>query len=651
MNQSGTERKLKFYGLSDHGTFFEVKRVMENLDNFDENKTNYTLTEIIELHNVLQFVEHGVFTTDSTEERRTFYKSLSPKINKAVSLFFNALDESSVASVITEVDYNYRQDLILLLTKHKVHERVSAQVLLPVLVKSGVSISDILESKDMVKAYDQDIRSLIMSAPQNAEQIIYKYLEVKDRREVYLPVSLVPQDFNDLLNSYIDSDDSNLNYLKLIADSRDNAIAGIDAKLRLKAKRKHDVLTEEFFKDNANGMSYGCEVSISGEQEEPFLITKDGLIHKYSYSKKWLEQNSEPDQVINNFTNLFGFVREGAVLNMPSYSSELGVFERFMGVRGRDFYVTGIAFESKKLCALSHIALYERFLQSNDNSLENVITWFFDDYLNSQFTASGFRYIPSTKTSTYLEKSRHVFAEMESVIKQFSLYVENNEVDKDLLAITSDQIRYHDISSLVQDKYAYATDNDEIKTVQFLLFSDQSGLGYINSTIQGTNLFELLATHEVRYNDFHDHEKPRIDRLISLGILKMNVDLVKFRSENQITVLKNLFDVEALSYYHHSPEMRSEIDSMLDKGWLTRRTSLLTESEASYFNYFLNQQEFSNGYDLRNKYLHGSQADRDNENAHYTTYMITLKLMMALVIKINDDFLLKIIKSSSREGS
>lgn len=66
---------------------------------------------------------------------------------------------------------------------------------------------------------------------------------------------------------------------------------------------------------------------------------------------------------------------------------------------------------------------------------------------------------------------------------------------------------------------------------------------------------------------------------------------------------------------------------------------MLTAPEASYFNYQLNKAEFSNGPELRNKYLHGSQADVDGPGAHFGAYLATLKLTLALVIKINDDFL------------
>jgi hypothetical protein len=170
------------------------------------------------------------------------------------------------------------------------------------------------------------------------------------------------------------------------------------------------------------------------------------------------------------------------------------------------------------------------------------------------------------------------------------------------------------------------------------LFSDQTGLGYLNSSLNSPTLFDLLANQKVEYADFDEHQISQIDRLISLGILEKVDSRIDFRSKEQILVLKNLYDYEAVNYYQYPETMTSEIDAMIQNGWLVKKSSLLTTPEASYFNYVLNQQEFSNGHDLRNKYLHGTQSNKDGENAHYNTYIVGLKLILALIIKIDNDF-------------
>ena len=90
---------------------------------------------------------------------------------------------------------------------------------------------------------------------------------------------------------------------------------------------------------------------------------------------------------------------------------------------------------------------------------------------------------------------------------------------------------------------------------------------------------------------------------------------------------------------------------MVAKGWLGRRASLMTGAESDYFNYFLNRVGFSNGPNLRNRYLHGAQAPADTDDAHFNTYIVAVRLIIALVIKMNDDLCLSAIETLPRPPS
>ena len=361
---------------------------------------------------------------------------------------------------------------------------------------------------------------LIISDNKNAEHLINKYLAARSRFSIYLPANLTADDAHKLLDDYLDSDDANPNYLKLISESQLNAKIGLDAKLKLKAKRKYDSAIDAMFSDEGFGMEFGCEVIISNDQEEPEVSSVDGMRAKYSYSRKWLEENSTPEKSIENFSSLFGFVNKNMILTLPSYRSRISVLESLMGIAGEKEYPVGNQFRLSEMTSLSQTATYERFLKTHDDCLENVIAWFFNDYCDKSLKIAGFEYGPSSKSSSYLEKSRHLFTEMESVIKQYTLYVENGEIDKELIEISPDQVRYHLISSLVSGKYAYLTEHEESQAIMHFLFSDQPVLGYINSSLNSPTLFDLLVDQKIKYTDFDDHQKPQIDKLISLDILK-----------------------------------------------------------------------------------------------------------------------------------
>ena len=102
---------------------------------------------------------------------------------------------------------------------------------------------------------------------------------------------------------------------------------------------------------------------------------------------------------------------------------------------------------------------------------------------------------------------------------------------------------------------------------------------------------------------FTIYQKQSLDKLIAWGIIKKAPKRLVFKNKRQILILKNLFQMEALSYHRHSTESKAEIDAMVSRGWLVKEGSLLTKPEADYFSYYLNQKEFSK-WTRPSKYLH-----------------------------------------------
>jgi hypothetical protein len=517
--EDGSNRRVKFYGLNDYGTYFQVERAAEILDDTDGTPASYGVNEMLELHNAQLFAESDLFPPTYTEAQRAEGKARLPEIRKTTAQFFNAIDDANVATVVVDVDFQYQRDLLELLDRHRVYDRCSATTILPVLEATHIGLAEMLTNKRLVQRYDEELRDTLLADPSNAEHLIRYYLE-RDARPVHLPASLTAADARMLLDRYVESDDANPNFLELIATARVSKGAPIDAKLKLKAKRKRDAWAESFFKDKA-GIESGCEVSISDTQVEPVEMSLDGLVAKFSYSRQWLEDNLDYPTILNNFIYLFEFANGHMLLTLPSYQAELGVLERVMRTAGKETYLTGTAFRLKEHSSLLQTVLYDRFLRTKDIELESVIAWFFADYLREHFDAIDFRFVPSTKTSSYLERARHLFSEMESVIKQFTLYVENGELDTDLLAMTSEQVRYKSIPSLLAGKYVYASDDQEIRNILQLLFSDQSEIRYISEDLQAADAARLLIKNQVAYEDFADYQKPAVDYLIGLGVLQM----------------------------------------------------------------------------------------------------------------------------------
>lgn len=634
--------RVRFLGVHDLAAGWYADRVAELVEHFDPAAIPKQAMDIIEFHNVQQYLEHGLFPRDYTEVQCAAAEGRIGQLRSVVARFFSAIDDGNCAFLISDVDSHYHADLLNLLGRNKAFERCSPQVMLAALESVGVRLSDMLACRELVAAYGHDVRQALLSSPGNAEHIVRKYLQEDGRAKVHLPASFTPTDARHLLERYLDSADANPNYVSLIETAQPNPAAGIDARLKLRAKRRHAEMTAFFFENNV-GFKTGTEVRLSTTQEEPVTLEidrSDGVVARFTYSTGWLDETLDNPSILNNFQHLFEFADRQALLTLPSYPANLGVFERFLTMAAKADYRIGASFKARDTSSLLQTTLYRRYLTTHDKDLEEVISWFFQVYLAEHFKATGFSFQPSSTGASYLERVRHLFAEMESALAQFSLFVEHGELDRDLLAITSDPVRYREVPSLLSGKYVYPTESNEIVGILHVLFSDQSGLTYIHEDLEGEHAASLLLENEVGYDDFHEHQKNTVDQLISLGILGNTGTRLQIANIEQFLILRSLFDTQACSYFHLSNSGRVQADAMEMKGWVERRSSLLTEAEAQYFNYFLNKVDFSNGPELRNKYLHGSQANEDGEEAHFHTYITVLRLMIALVIKVNDDFCL-----------
>jgi hypothetical protein len=76
--------------------------------------------------------------------------------------------------------------------------------------------------------------------------------------------------------------------------------------------------------------------------------------------------------------------------------------ERFMGTTGKTEYKVGAAFRAIDMSTLLQARLYHHFLESKGIDLEQVISWFFDEYLVEEFGASNFSF-------THQGAGRHTF--------------------------------------------------------------------------------------------------------------------------------------------------------------------------------------------------------------------------------------------------
>lgn len=612
-----------------------------------DTKTTYTnINEVLEIYNLKKYIDNDLFLKSWSQDDITDFKTKASEYGKAVGKFMATINDSNVISLYENTLQNYIHSFWELVNNQGVYKRISKANFTTILTNEPHLIHEILIHKNLVGYYDIEIKSFLLTYPQSAEILLSIYEVQHDftKNQKLLPKSLTVDEKENIISNYLDSDIVNYNYLGLIQNARIRNDFKISDKTRLKAKRLHRSETEKIFTHN-NGMKYGITISFP----ENAIKIKDGYIDKnliahYSYSLDFIKQNNDPYTLFRNFKILFEYVDIYNRINLVSKISQMGVFERIMGVHSQNEYRIGTAFSLSEMTSYAQIFGYNKILAELNISLESILHFVFTSAFQEKYDfASNARFSIPTATNSNFEKVRLLAPEFESILKQYKLYVQDKVIDFELLQISSVPSSIKDIPSLNNNKYIYFNDNNkEMLDCSNLFFSDQTLLAYVEpfKDKQYHTFFDLLTNEDgnVKFSNYEAHQKPQLQYLIDKGFISVGSnDIIQVQNVVRLLILKDLHDNEFASFYHYPIEFQAEVMQMANENIVYFESSLFSKPEQSYFNYFLNKSEFTNGLDLRNSYLHGTQADPDEIQKHEYAYFTYLKLLFLAMLKIEDD--------------
>ncbi len=610
-----------------------------------ETKSLYTdINDVLELYNLKKYFDNELYLKSWTQDDINNFKQKASEYGKIIGQFFSTITDTNVVALHEQLLYGYIYSFWEIVSNHNVFKRISKSTFSTILESEPNLIHDILTHKGIVDYYNIELKNFLLTYCQSAE-ILLDFYEIENEPHInpkFIPKSLTIADKENIISNYLDSTNTNLNYIGLIENVRNRNDFKISDKTRLKAKRLHKSETKKFFADKG-GMTYGVSISF------PENATKikeghidDKLVAHYSYSLDFIKENSKPYLLFQNFKYLFEFIDVQNRINLVSKKSQVGLFERIMGVHSQNEYRTGTSFSLSEMTSQGQIFRYNKILTELNTSIENILHFAFTTAFQVKYGfADNARFLIPSVTNSYFEKVRLLAPEFESILKQFKLFIEEGNIDFELLQISSSPTSIKDIPSLNSNKYIYFnSENKEMVRCSNLFFSDQALLAYVEPFKQEKyhTFFNLLVNEQVSFNNYEEYQKPQLNYLIDRGFI--NVDdngFIQITNTERLFVFKDLYDNEFASFYRYPIEFQKEVLQMANENIVFFESSLFSKVEQSYFNYFLNKSEFTNGLDLRNSYLHGTQANPDEIQKHEYAYFTYLKLLVLTMLKIDDD--------------
>lgn len=640
--------RVRFFPRSDWGYGVGMEKI-EILEIPDYN--GITINDAIEYYQIKRYFDDGARVKSWTDAQYQEYKEKSKKLYGLCMRFFNALNDQTIIEQHEAVDTLYGSIFWELFESCKLYNTISDSVFEQLIQCEHIMPEDLFSYRSMVMKYGSLLRNYLINSGFGARILIHAYEQdymIRTSTEkLFLPAELSGEDVCQILLQYIEDEKANLNDVLAIFRMKAKERFPVTDDIRLKAKRRFDEESQKILNDDkAIKVLYNLGVSIVSNQEELVVRNRKGWDIHISYSDKWFLETLDFPSILNNFIYLFEYADCLQMrCKLVSTQADSDFLERAMQKELTNIYLDNNSFHLRSGVSKMQMVAYCKFLKQHGIQYENVIKWFFSEYLQQEFGCSEIRAAFPSEGARYAEKCSTLCSTFDAVLKQFNAYVDYGHIDFDLISISSGSVKLTDVHSLVKKKYVYGT-GEAFEWVTYMLFSDQSIVSYVerihNMGRDYSTLYELLSHEEVLLSDYQDREIPAINQLSSYGVIKIEQNgRIILADMDKVYILLDLYKNDVISRQHLPKEIQPTIDEMINNGMLFEKDSLLSIPEINFYNYILNRVEYVNGLDLRNKYAHGIMQVNLDEAVHESNYYILLILFTILAIKINDDFCLR----------
>ncbi len=342
-----------------------------------EIKSSYSdVNEVIELYNIKKYFDNELYLKRWTQEEIEDFKQKAKKYSQIVGNYFSTISDENVIKIYEQTLHDYIHSFWEIVCNYSRFKRISKSNFSKILENEPHLIHEILTHKVLVTHYDKELKDFLLNYPASAEILLSVYeTEVQElkKNQKYIPKSLTISDKESITSKYLDSADINLNYIGLIENARNRNDFRISDKTRLKAKRLYKSEMEKIFADKGR-MSFGVSVDFL-ENTDTVVDSHidDKLVAHYTYSADFIKKNNHPYQLFQNFKLLFEFVDNQNRINLVSKKSQLGLFEKIMGVHSQNEYKIGSGFCLLEMTSCCQIDSYNKIITELNTSLEDIL--------------------------------------------------------------------------------------------------------------------------------------------------------------------------------------------------------------------------------------------------------------------------------------
>lgn len=632
--------RIQFFSIND-GTVGYFLLKLEDRYSELEMIEDLEINDLLELYNAKLYIDNELFLIKWDEKKKKQIKNKTADNWEKIKCFFLNIKSESLPLLFGQVDYKYKSCFWMIVEQLGVYKKINNESIETILNSYPREIRNLLERKRIVTKFSSVIKHHLLSNSDSAELLLSEEDNTKGKNKLHFPKSLTNCDKEKIINNYLDQDSPNLNYVSLILYAKDSSLLRLSDKTRLKAKRTYERLSDAFL--NSNDIliqKHAIEVGTVRKQNT-FVVNKwEGNTYKVTYDIDEFMSLLEKSNLNLLFISLFQFLDREGLINLVSKDSEASTMENIF-MRSRNEYGSSQEFHRKDFISIAQIDLTMKLLHDNSKDISLLVYNHLTELSCYNEVLKNIRFKMPSGTLSHEESIRVLAPSLESLLNQYALFVNEGEIDFELLEISSKPISFSGIKSNAPKKYIYPKLNSKITRYFNLFFSDQSILHYVKPYNEKyNNFYDLLINEEnIPFSNFESYQKDSLNQLVDDELLLIeNGEFIKIINENQLFMVAQLYSNDVVSYWHYPPTFRNELDKLVEQGFCYTESTLFTKHEVTYINFYLNKKEYTDGPDLRNKYLHGTNLSSDMNSVN--DYYMYLRVLILCLLKIEDDLLI-----------
>lgn len=269
--------RVKYYSKNDLGNGFQLLQTEKVLDRYQEGQSYSNINDVLELYNVILFLDNGLSLCSWTEEQIDNYKQKTKGFGRDIVVFLR--EQNSIEGLLNDVDFAYYQDFWDIIESFGLLDLLTEETIESILKIDPEQIEYILHCKEIVRKYDDTLCTFLLSYPKAINLLLHTYLIIDtdfDKRKLYLPKSLSLEQKRQIVEDYLKSGKASLNVVQLIMQAKDVDGFSLTPKIKLLAKKLEPQLNVVPEDAIVAFCQTGCSIQFSKEK---------GIPHK----KAWLD--------------------------------------------------------------------------------------------------------------------------------------------------------------------------------------------------------------------------------------------------------------------------------------------------------------------------------------------------------------------------